>query len=122
MQKVDYEKLKTQLDLDEQADFNYQRRRHEQWTENYQLYRDRVIINRLTQRQSINVPLIKGIIKTVLANTDEFPDIQFEELDNNKDKEIVFNELWKDFVVADKLEIKDIVDKKQDFIYGITHT
>ena len=95
MQTVDYEKLKIQLDLDEQADFNYQRRRHEQWTENYQLYRDRVIINRLTQRQSINVPLIKGIIKTVLANTDEFPDIEFEELDNDKDKEIIFNELWK---------------------------
>lgn len=122
MQKVDYESLKTQLDLNEQADFNYQRRRHEQWTENYQLYRDRIIINRLTQRQSINVPLIKGIIKTVLANTDEFPDIQFEELDNDKDKEIVFNELWKDFVVADKLEIKDVVDKKQDFIYGKSWT
>src|SRR5258708_11159240 len=122
MQKVNYEDLKTQLDLNEQADFRYQQRRHEQWTENYQLYRDRVIINRLTQRQSINVPLIKGIIKTVLANTDEFPDIQFEELSNDKDKDIVFNELWKDFVTTDKLEIKDIVDKKQEFIYGKTWT
>src|SRR6266404_1786493 len=120
MQKVDYEKLTTQLDLNEQADFRYQQRRHEQWTENYQLYRDRVIINRLTHRQSINVPLIKGIIKTVLANTDEFPDIQFEELENKKDKEIIFNELWKDFVVTDRLELKDIIDKKQDFIYGKT--
>jgi hypothetical protein len=122
MKTVDYEKLKTQLDLNEQADFRFQQRRHSQWTENYQLYRDNVIINRLTQRQSINVPLIKGIVKTVAANTDEFPDIQFEEKDNNKDKEIVFNELWKDFVVVDKLEVKDIVDKKQDFLYGITHT
>src|SRR6267143_6033850 len=114
MQKVDYLKLTTQLDFNEQADFRYQQRRHEQWTENYQLYRDRVIINRLTQRQSINVPLIKGIIKTVLANTDEFPDITHEELDNNKDKEIVMNELWKDFVIRDRMELKDIVDKKQD--------
>src|SRR5579885_325690 len=104
MQKVNYESLKLQLDLNERSDYEYQRRRHSEWTENYQLYRDRVIINRLTQRQSINVPLIKGVIKTVAANTDEFPDIEFQELDNNKDKEIAFNELWKDFVVKDKLE------------------
>jgi hypothetical protein len=122
MQKVDYLKLKSQLDANEQADFNFQERRHSQWTENYQLYRDKVIVNRLTQRQSINVPLIKGIVKTVMANTDEFPDIEFEELNNDKDKEIVTNELWKDFVVKDKLEVKDTVDKKQDFIYGITWT
>ncbi len=122
MQKVDYLKLTPQLDANEKADFNYQERRHPEWTENYQLYRDKVIVNRLTQRQSINVPLIKGVIKTVQANTDEFPDIEFDEQGNDKDKEIVFNELWKDFVIADKMEIKDVVDKKQDFIYGKTWT
>ncbi len=122
MQNVNYERLLTQLDANEKADFNYQERRHSEWTENYQLYRDKVIVNRLTQRQSINVPLIKGVIKTVQANTDEFPDIEFDEQGNDKDKEIVFNELWKDFVIADKMEIKDVVDKKQDFIYGKTWT
>lgn len=122
MQKVNYEKLIPQLDANEKADFNYQERRHSEWTENYQLYRDKVIVNRLTQRQSINAPLIKGVIKTVQANTDEFPDIEFDEQGNDKDKEIVFNELWKDFVIADKMEIKDVVDKKQDFIYGKTWT
>lgn len=122
MQKVDYISLKTQLDTNEQSDVKYQERRHAQWTENYQLYRDTVIINRLTQRQSINIPLIKGTIKTILANIDEFPDIEFEELDNNKDKEIVFNELWKDFVIRDRMEVKDIVDKKQDLLYGKTWT
>lgn len=120
MQKVDYESLKTQLDLNEQADFNFQKRRHEQWTENYQLYRDKVIVNRLTQRQSINAPLIKGIVKMVHANTDEFPDIEFEDYGNDKDREIVINESWKDFVSKNKSEIKDFVDKKQDFLYGKT--
>jgi len=120
MQLVNYESLKEELKADEQADFRYQERRHSQWTENYQLFRDKVIPNRLTQRQSINVPFIKGIIKTVMANIDEFPDIEFEELDNDKDKEIVVNELWKDFVIADKLEIKDIVDKKQNLLYGLS--
>ncbi len=122
MQKVDYIALKTQLDTDEQADFAFRERRHSEWTENYQLYRDKVIINRLTQRQSVNVPLIKGTIKTILANIDEFPDVEFEELDNKKDKELVFNELWKDFVIRDKMEVKDIVDKKQDLLYGKTWT
>jgi hypothetical protein len=121
MQKVNYEGLKEELKLDEEADFKFQERRHPQWTENYQLFRDKVIVNRLTQRQSINVPFIKGIVKTVMANIDEFPDIEFEELDNDKDKEIVTNELWKDFVVQQKFEIRDIVDKKQDLLYGITH-
>ncbi|HEV7736999.1 MAG TPA: hypothetical protein VGO47_06450, partial [Chlamydiales bacterium] len=122
MQKVDYEKLIPQLDANEQADFKFQERRHSEWTENYQLYRDKVVVNRLTQRQSINVPLIKGIIKTTQANTDEFPDIEFEELANDKDKEIVLNELWKEFVIKDKLEIKDVIDKKQNFLYGKTWT
>ncbi len=122
MQKVDYTSLKPQLDTDEQADFAYQERRHPQWTENYQLYRDTVIINRLTQRQSINVPLMKGTIKTILANIDEFPAIEFEELGNNKDKQIILNELWADFVSKDKLELKDIVDKKQVLLYGISWT
>jgi hypothetical protein len=121
MQKPHYEGLKEELKADEQADFRYQERRHSQWTENYQLFRDKIITNRLIQRQSINVPFIKGIIKTVMANIDEFPDIEFEELDNNKDKEIIVNELWKDFVIADKLEVKDIVDKKQNLLYGITY-
>jgi hypothetical protein len=120
MTTVKYEDLIEELKADEQADFKYQERRHPQWTENYQLFRDKVITNRLLQRQSINVPFIKGIIKTVMANIDEFPDIEFEELDNNKDKEIVVNELWKQFIIDDKLEVKDVVDKKQNLLYGIT--
>lgn len=120
-QKVNYENLKEELRLDEEADFRYQERRHSQWTENYQLFRDKIITNRLTQRQSINVPFIKGIVKTVMANIDEFPDIEFEELGNDKYKEIITNELWKDFVTTQKLEVRDIVDKKQDQLYGITH-
>lgn len=121
MQKVNYEDHKEELRLDEEQDFKFQERRHPEWTENYQLFRDKVIINRLTQRQSINVPFIKGIVKTVMANIDEFPDIEFEELENEKDKEIITNELWKDFVTKQKMEVRDIVDKKQDLLYGITY-
>ncbi len=43
--------------------------RHPQWTLNYELYRDTVIINRLTQRQSVNVPYMKKTLKTYLMQT-----------------------------------------------------
>jgi hypothetical protein len=48
-----------QLLQDFQADIRYRERRHPQWTDNYLLYRDTLITNRLTQRQSVNVPLMK---------------------------------------------------------------
>jgi hypothetical protein len=122
MQKVNYENLLENLKTDEQADFDFQKRRHDQWKENYQLNRDTVITNRLTQRQSVNIPLMKGTLKTILSNIDEFPRIEFEELGNDKQKEILLNAYWEDLVVKDRMEIKDIVDKKQELLYGKTWT
>lgn len=110
------------LKLDERADFEYQQRRHDQWKENYELNRDTVIINRLTQRQSVNIPLMKGTIKTILSLIDEFPAVEFDELGNNKQKELFFNSYWEDIVIKDKMEVKDIVDKKQELLYGKTWT
>ena len=101
-----------------QGAFDFQTRRHAQWRENYTLYRDTVTTNRLTQRQSVNVPLMKSTIKTILSKTDEFPDLYFESLSNDKQKEIFINEYWKWWVVEDKFETKDIVDKKQVGLYG----
>lgn len=122
MQKVNYEHLLENLKTDEESDFKFQERRHPQWKENYQLYRDTVITNRLTQRQSVNIPLMKGTIKTILANTDQLNQVEFEELGNDKDKEIFFNAYWEDTVIKDKMELKDIVDKKQEQLYGKTWT
>jgi len=98
--------------------FNHQQRRHEDWRENYSLYRDRVFTNRLTQRQSVNVPLMKETIKTILSKTDEFTDVYFESLSGDKQKEIFLNEYWGWFYKKDNLELKDIVDKKQVGLYG----
>lgn len=98
--------------------FKYQERRHEDWRENYSLYRDKVITNRLTQRQSVNVPLMKESIRTLLAKTDEFPDLYYESLSGDKQKEVFLNEYWSWWVVADRFEVKDIVDKKQVGLYG----
>lgn len=52
------------LDSILKGDRIYRERRHSEWTENYILYRYRVVTNRLTQRQSINVPYITTMIST----------------------------------------------------------
>jgi hypothetical protein len=82
------------------------------------LYRDTVITNRLTQRQSVNVPLMKETIKTILANIDDAPDLYFENLDNDKQRELFMNEYWKWVAETLKLELLDMVDKKQVLLYG----
>jgi hypothetical protein len=38
----------------------FRERRHSQWALNYELSRDTVIVNRLTQRQSVNVPYMSS--------------------------------------------------------------
>ena len=62
-----------------ESDRRFRERRHEQWTSNYLLDRDTVITNRLTQRQCVNVPLMKETRKTLFAGT-EPQDIYFEGL------------------------------------------
>jgi len=115
---IDNETLKVKLHRNKEDGFQFQRRRHPQWTENYELYRDTVIVNRLTQRQSVNIPLMKETVKTILAGIDDDSKIEFEELDNDQQKQIFFNEYWNWTSELNKLELKDIVDKKQVLLYG----
>jgi hypothetical protein len=100
------------------ADHLYQMRRHEQWTENYLLYRDTVITNRLTQRQSVNVPYMKETLRAYLSQTNNAPDNVFEELGNDKQKELYLNEYWADCMTRLKMKTLDKVDRKQEFLYG----
>lgn len=51
------------------ADRFWRERRHPQWTPNYLLARDTVPVNRLIQRQSVNVPYMKKTLKTHLTQT-----------------------------------------------------
>ena len=111
--------LQMLLNIKEEG-FNYRQRRHEDWRENYELYRDKVTINRLTQRQSVNLPLMKTTLRTLLKDVDDMPVIVFENLDNDKQAEVFQNEYWKLTLVQNNAEIQDIVDKKQDFFYGRT--
>ncbi len=100
--------------------FNYRERREEPWKENYELYRDKVTINRLIQRQSVNLPLMKTTLRTLLKDIDDMPVVVFENLDNDKQAEVFQNEYWKVTLEENNAEIQDIIDKKQDFFFGRT--
>lgn len=110
------------LKLNKQSGYNYRERRQEDWLENYTLYRDRVVINRLTQRQSVNIPLMKTVIKTLLKDVDDMPVLFFQELDNDEEKQAFINEYWKYTIgpECNNMEIKDVVDKKQVMLFGRT--
>ncbi len=108
------------LRLNKEEGYNYQRRRREDWRENYTLYRDKVITNRLTQRQSVNLPLMKQSVRTLLKDVDDMPLIFFENLDNAKQSQVFQNEYWKYTQEINNMTLQDIVDKKQVFLSGRT--
>lgn len=106
------------LKINYRGGFNFRQRRHGDWEMNYSLYRDKVFYNRLTQRQSVNAPLMKWSIKTLLKDIDDAPMLSFKCRDNDAQKEVFYNEYWKEMARCNKLTIKDIVDKKQVLLYG----
>ena len=121
MDKVVPENLELMMLVNnKQTGFNYRERREEDWRENYELYRDKVTVNRLTQRQSVNLPLMKTTLRTVLKDIDDMPVIVFENLDNDKQAEVFQNEYWIWTLEQNNAEIQDVVDKKQDFFFGRT--
>ena len=110
----------TMLNNNKRTGFNYREPRHEPWREIYELYNDKVTINRLTQRQSVDVPLMKTTLRTLLKDIDDMPVIQFENLNNDKQAEVFQNEYWDKTLKDNNAEIQDVVDKKQDFFFGRT--
>lgn len=119
MDDIIEENLELQMLLNnKETGFNYRRRREDDWRENYELYRDKVTINRLTQRQSVCLPLMKTTLRTLLKDVDDMPVVVFENKDNDKQAEIFQNEYWKLTLEQNNAELQDIVDKKQDFFFG----
>ena len=118
---ISQDELQARLTANGRDGYEYRERRHEDWKENYELYRDKVIVNRLTQRQSVNIPLMKQIIKTLLSKIDDFIDLEFTNLDNDKQQELFYSLYWTDVVKKDnRIELKDKVDKKQVMLFGRT--
>lgn len=111
--------LLVKLRSEKTAANDLQKRKHEDWNDNYDLYRNRIKTNRLTQRQAVNIPLMKETIKTLLSKIDEPPTVEWKELGGDEDKEILFQEIWDMSVRENKLELVDIIDKKNVLMYGI---
>lgn len=109
MQKLQAEKL---------AAIELQKRKYEDWNENYELYRNKVRLNRLTQRQAVNIPLMKETLKTLLTKIDDPPEIDWKNKQGEEGKEMVYQEIWNDFYKRNKLELIDVMDKKNVLLYG----
>jgi hypothetical protein len=100
---------------DKEESVKFKERRFIQWNENYSLFRDKVNTNRLTQRQPINVPIVRETIQSWISKIDEAPKLKFETRDrSNKDKdsELVMNELYNYYYDKLKLDILDNAEKK----------
>jgi len=106
------------LTAEKKSALDFVSRRYEQWNENYELYRNKVKTNRLTQRQQVNIPLMKETIKTLLSKIDDAPMVDWKELSGDKDKELIFQEIWNDDYDRLNLEGIDIQDKKTVLLYG----
>lgn len=112
---MDDETLLAQHTKDKAASTEFKERRFNQWNENYYLYRDKVLTNRLTQRQPVNVPVLRETVQTWISKIDEPPMLTFESRtrDNRSvDGEIVMNELWGYYFDRLKLEQVDNLEKK----------
>lgn len=110
----------TKLLNEKKAGRDFQVRKHIDWNETYELYRNKVRTNRLTQRQIVNVPLMKETIKTLLSKVDDPPSVDWKENSGDDMKEIVYQQIWNDMYREEDLELKDILDKKSVFLYGLS--
>ncbi len=114
--------LKAKLKAEKDEDVRYQSRRWNQWEENYLLYRDTVELNRLTQRQAVNIPLIKETVKTVLSKIQDLLTSTWQDRGGNEDKEIAVTEFHRDDMDRQRIDLLNTVDQKQVLLYGRTHT
>jgi hypothetical protein len=63
---------------------------------------------------------MKETIKTLLSRIDEPPEIEWKELGGDEQKELIYQEVWTDQAKKNKLELIDVIDKKNVLLYGIS--
>lgn len=97
---------------------DFQFRRQLEWDDTYQLYRNKVKTNRLTQRQAVNIPLMKETIKTLLSKIDEPPNVKWQDKGADEMKALYMQAMWDDMVEQTNLEAIDLQDKKTVLLYG----
>src|SRR3990167_7279008 len=106
------------LQKEKKIALSFVERRYDDWNENYELYRNKVKTNRLTQRQAVNIPLMKETIKTLLSKIDDAPIVDWKDLGGDDMKELIFQEMWNNDFDRLNLEGVDVQDKKTVLLYG----
>lgn len=119
MELLEKSTLIEKLKAEKKSANDLQFRKHEDWNDNYELYRNKVKTNRLTQRQAVNIPLMKETIKTLLSKIDDPPMVDWKELSGDETKELLYQEMWDTNYRDNKLELVDTIDKKNVLLYGI---
>lgn len=112
--------LLSKLASEKRAGYEFQKRKHLDWNDNYELYRNKVKTNRLTQRQAVNIPLMKETIKTLLSRIDDAPAVNWKEKSGDEIKEIVYQSMWDEQSADNKLDWTDVLDKKNVLLYGLS--
>lgn len=108
------------LKAEKKSALELRERKHLDWDDNYLLYRNKVKTNRLTQRQAVNIPLMKETIKTILSKIGEIPEVDWKELSGDEQKEIIYQEVWNEQSRKNKFELIDVLDKKNVLLYGLS--
>lgn len=120
---IDKEVLVQQHRREKEDSARFKMRRLEQWNDNYFLYRDKTTINRLTQRQPVNIPVTRETIQSWVSKIDEQPKLRFEARGRSKrDKrgELYVNEMWDVNAEMEQLDLKDNLEKKIVGLQGRT--
>lgn len=108
------------LQTEKKSGVELQERKHTDWDENYELYRNKPKTNRLTQRQAVNIPLMKETIKTLLSKIDDPPNVDWKELGGDQQKQLVYQEVWNQNGRDNNIELIDVLDKKNVLLYGLS--
>lgn len=116
----EYDDEIVRLRQEKKAAIDLQKHKHDDWNDNYELYRNKVRTNRLTQRQAVNIPLMKETVKTLLSKIDDPPTVDWKENSGDDMKELIYQEMWDQSSVDNKLELIDILDKKNVLLYGLS--
>ena len=112
---MDTQKLISEHIKEKRESNDFKQRRFEQWNENYALFRDKVATNRLTQRQPINIPIMRETIQTWVSKIDEAPMMNFEsrgKTSRHQTGELLIDEIWASYFDKLKLDVLDNLDKK----------
>ena len=112
--------LMEKLYAEKEAGRKLQEHKHEDWNDNYELYRNKVKTNRLTQRQAVNIPLMKETIKTLLSRIDDAPNVEWKEMGGDEQKELIYQEVWNQQFRDNNMELIDVLDKKNVLLNGFS--